>query len=150
MIVSRPKANTLTALSVFLILTFGSFFLLLNSLLSQESFFIFKLILTPIILVIGLIVLSKLLAAIKIVKLGDNKIEVFYPVTHLRQILMVQDILGWREEVIKTKNGEFREVKILSSQKKILKLSNRENTEYDAVVKYLRKKVKVKKPSGIG
>ena len=38
--------------------------------------------------------------------------------------------------------GEFREVKILYTKKKILKLSNRENTEYDAVVKYLKKKAK--------
>lgn len=142
MIVSRPKTNTLTALTVFVLLIFTSFFLLLHSLLTNEAYFIVKLILSPIILVIGLLVLGKLLAAIKIVKLGDNKLQVFYPVSRLRISVNVRDILGWREEVIKTKNGEFREVKILYTKKKILKLSNRENSEYDAVVKYLKKKVK--------
>jgi len=145
MIISKPKANTLTALSVFLILTFGSFFMLLHSLLNDESFFILKLILTPIVLVIGLVVLGKLLAAIKVVKVGDNKIEAFYPITRMRTSIAVQNVLGWREEVINTKNGEFRELKILYTKKKILKLSNKENTEYDAIVKYLKKKVKVKK-----
>ncbi|MFY0607898.1 MAG: hypothetical protein JXR10_14360 [Cyclobacteriaceae bacterium] len=145
MIISKPKVNTLTALSVFLVLTFGSFFMLLNSLLSNESIFILKLILTPVVLVIGLIVLGKLLAAIKVVKVGDMKIQVFYPITRMRVNIPINTVLGWREEVVGTKNGDFRELKILYTKKKILKLSNKENTEYDAIVKYLRKKVKVKK-----
>ncbi len=145
MIISKPKVNTLTALSVFLVLTFGSFFMLLNSLLTNESFFILKIILTPLVLVIGLIVLSKLLAAIKVVKVGDGKIQVLYPITRMRVMIQVSEVLGWREEVVDTKNGDFRELKILYTKKKILKLSNKENTEYDAIVKYLRKKVKVKK-----
>lgn len=144
MIVSKPRPNTLTALSVFLILIFGSFFVLLNSVLTNEAYFIAKLILAPIVLVIGLIVMGKLLAAVKIVKLGNNQIDVFYPISRMRININVKDILGWREEAIKTKNGEFREVKILYTKKKILKLSNKENTEYDAVVKYLKKKVKTK------
>lgn len=145
MIVSKPKANTITALTIFLILIFISFFMLLSSLLSSESYFIVKLILAPIVLAIGLIVLGKLLGAIKVVKLGKGALHIFYPVSRMRTTIDVKDILGWREEVIKTKNGEFREVKILYGQKKILKLSNKENTEYEAVVNYLKKKVKVKK-----
>ncbi|MEQ8469537.1 MAG: hypothetical protein RIC35_00040 [Marinoscillum sp.] len=145
MIVSRPKTQTLTALTLFLILIFASFFLLLNSLLKDESYFVLKLILAPVVLVIGLLVLGKLLGAIKVVKVGDNKIEAFYPISRMRIKMDVKDILGWREEVVKTKNGEFREVKILYTKKKILKLSNRENSEYEAVVKYLKKKVKAQR-----
>lgn len=144
MIVSKPKTQTLTALSIFLLLIFGSFFVILNSLLKDESYFIVKLILAPIVLVIGLLVMGKLLGAIKVVKVGDNKIDVFYPITRMHVAIKVPEILGWKEEVIKTKNGEFREVKVLYTTKKILKLSNRENTEYEAVVRYLKKKVKVK------
>ena len=145
MIVSKPKTQTLTALTIFLVLCFASFFLLLNSLLKEPSYFIVKLILTPIVLVIGLLVLGKSLGAIKVVKVGDNKIEAFYPISRMRTTISVPNILGWHEEVVKTKNGDFREVKILYTKKKILKLSNRENTEYEAVVKYLKKKVKFKK-----
>ena len=145
MIVSKPKTQTLTALTIFLVLIFAVFFMLLNSLLTDPSYFIVKLILTPVVLVIGLLVLGKLLGAIKVVRIGDNKIEVFYPISRMRTIINVPNVLGWKEEVVKTKNGEYREVKILYTKKKILKLSNRENTEYDAVVKYLKKKVKFKK-----
>lgn len=145
MTVSKPKTNTLTALSLFLILIFGSFFLLLGSLLRDGSYFYVKLILAPLVLVIGMIVLGKLLSNIKIVKFGNNVIEVFYPISRMRLKIDVAHILGWHEEVIKTKNGEFRELKILYTKKKILKLSNRENTEYDEAVKYMKKKVKVAK-----
>lgn len=145
MIVSKPRVSTLTSLTVFLILIFGSFFYVLHSLLTNEAYFIAKLILAPILLAIGLVVLSKVLAAIKVVKAGNNSIQVFYPISRMRIDISVKDILGWHEEVINTKNGEFREVKILYTKKKILKLSNKENTEYEAVVKYLKKKVKIKK-----
>lgn len=145
MIVSKPRTNTLTALSIFVILIFISFFMLMNSLLRNEDYFIFKLILAPVLLAIGIIVLGKLLSAIKIVRAGNNQLQVFYPISRMRLNIKVGDILGWHEEAIKSKNGDFREVKILYTKKKILKLSNKENTEYEAIVAYLKKKVKVKK-----
>ncbi|MEP4531920.1 MAG: hypothetical protein ABJ004_02460 [Cyclobacteriaceae bacterium] len=145
MIVSKPKSNTTVALGVFLVLIFVVFFFLLNSLISVPDYFIFKLVLTPIVLVIGLIVLSKFLGSLKVVTLGKDKITVLYLITRMRISIDVSQVLGWREEVVKTKNGDFREVKILYTKKKILKLSNKENTEYDKVIQYLKKKVKVGK-----
>lgn len=145
MIISKPKSNTITALTIFLVLVFTSFFMVLNSLLSEQSYFIIKLILAPVLLAIGLLVLGKLLGAIKVVKMGQDTINVFYPITRMRIKIGVKDVLGWREEVIKTKSGFYREVKILYTKKKILRLSNKENTEYDQVVKYLKKKIKIQK-----
>lgn len=144
MIVSKPKSNTAIALGTFLVLVFVAFFFLLNSLITNPEFFILKLILTPILLVIGLIVMSKLLASLKAVFLGKDKIEVLYLISRVRVIIQVSDVLGWREEVVKTKNGDYKELKILYSKKKILKLSNKENTEYDRVIKYLKQKIKIK------
>ncbi|MEP0365420.1 MAG: hypothetical protein ABJN36_08060 [Cyclobacteriaceae bacterium] len=145
MIVSKPKSNTTVALGVFLVLIFVVFFFLLNSLISVPDYFIFKLVLTPIVLVIGLIVLSKFLGSLKVVTLGKDKITVLYLITRMRISIDVSQVLGWREEVVKTKNGDFCEVKILYTKKKILKLSNKENTEYDKVIQYLKKRVKVGK-----
>lgn len=145
MIVSKPRVNTVFALSIFLVLVFGSFFLLLDSLLTSESFFIPKLILTPITLVIALLVLGKLLAAIKIVKAGNNRLNIFYPISRSQIDLPLNEIRGWREDVVKTKQGEFKETKILYGKKKVIKLSNKENTEYDNLVKYLNQKAKKQK-----
>jgi len=145
MIVSKPRINTVFALSIFLILVFGSFFLLLDSLLNSESFFIVKLILTPITLVIALLVLGKLLAAVKIIKAGNIRLKIFFPISRSRIDLPLNDIKGWREDVVKTKQGQFRETKILYGKKKVIKLSNKENTEYDRLVKYLSQKAKKQK-----
>lgn len=133
------------ALGLFLVLIFITFFLLLNSLLRVPDYFILKLILSPIVLVIGLLVLGKFLNSLKVVSLGKEKMEVLFLITRMRLKISVNEILGWREEVVKTRNSEFREVKILYGKKKILKLSNKENTEYDKVIQYLRQKVKIRK-----
>ena len=85
------------------------------------------------------------MASLKRISLGDGKLEVLYLISRSRIKLKVDEILGWHEEVIDTKGGEFRELKVLYAKKKIIKLSNKENTEYDQVVKYLKKKVKIKK-----
>ncbi|MBK6266485.1 hypothetical protein JKA74_15680 [Marivirga sp. S37H4] len=140
MIVSKPRYQTIFALAVFLVLVFGSFFLLLDSLLYSAEYFIIKIILTPVVLVIALLVLTKFIAALKVIKIGNNKISVTYLISRSKIQLSVADIKAWMEEVVKTRQGEFRETKILYGKKKIIKLSNKENTEYDKIVKYLNTK----------
>ena len=131
------------SLGIFLVVIFAVFFFLFDSLLRSREYFWVKMVLTPTVLAIGLVVLGKFFGSLKEVSLGDGKIKVLYYVSRQKIDLPLKDVLGWREEVVKTKSGEFREVKILYNKKKILKLSNKENTEYDRVVKYLRQKVKV-------
>lgn len=142
MVVSKPKSQALTALSLFVLAVFVVFFMLLDSLLSNDQYFWIKIILTPVLLVIGLFVLGKLLEAIKQVRCGDSKIELFYPVSRKKVIIKVSDVLGWKEEVVKTKQGEYREVKVAYGKKGMLRLSNREHTNYERVVGYLKKKIK--------
>lgn len=145
MIISKPKFGTSFSLGLVVVLIFLVFFFLLDSLLRNPSYFWFKLVLAPIVLAIGLVIFGKFLNGMKQLSLGDGKIVVLYLVTRQKITLPVKEVLGWREEVVKTKSGDFREVKILYDKKKIIKLSNKESTEYEKVVKYLRDKVKVKK-----
>lgn len=143
MIISKPRYQTLFALSIFLILVFGSFFLLLNSLLkAPEQFFILKIITTPLVLVIGLLVLTKFITAIKVIKVGNNKIFIKFLISRSTINLSLSDVKAWHEEIVKTKQGDFKETKILYGHKNIIKLSNKENTEYDSIVKYLNVKAK--------
>lgn len=144
MIKSTPKYQTVFALSVFLLLLFGSFFLLFHSLLNDPSFFIIKLILTPIVLVIALLILNKLISSVKVIEAGNNQIAVFHPLSRKRIKLLLEQIKGWNEEVVKTKNGDYRETKVLYGNKQILKFSNKENTEYTKLVNYLAQKAKKK------
>jgi len=140
MIKSTPRYQTVFALSIFLFMLFGSFFLLLDSLLNNPQYFIIKLILTPLVLVIGLLILNKLIASVKIIEAGNSQLRVFHPISRKRIKLPIKEIKGWQEEVVKTKNGEFRETKILYGKKNIIKLSNKENTAYEKIVKYLSQK----------
>jgi hypothetical protein len=144
MLVSKPKRQTLVALGIFLVLVFCSFFMLFHSLLTSESYFIWKIVLAPIILVIGMIVLGKFIESFKTVTFDKNKLDVLYHFSRKKMRIQVKEILGWREEVVQTKSGDFREVKILMADKKILKLSNRENSNYERVITWLRNKIKTK------
>lgn len=144
MIKSKPKYQTVFALSIFQILLFGSFFLLLHSLLNNPSFFIIKLILTPIVLVIALLILNKLISGVKIIEAGNNMLKIHHLISRKKYSLSLEQIKGWKEEIVKTKNGDFRETKILFNSKSVLKLSNKENTEYDRLLKYLSQKAKNK------
>lgn len=145
--VAKPKRQTTVALVIFLVLVFCSFFMLFHSLLTTETYFAVKLILAPIVLVIGLLVLGKFIASVKTVTFDKNRIDVDYHISGKKVRIAVKEILGWREETVGTKNGDFRELKILYGKKKVLKISNRENTSYEPAVKWLRNKVKVKKSS---
>jgi len=144
MIKSTPKYQTVFALSIFLILLFCSFFFVLHSLLNNPSFFILKLILAPILLVLALLILNKLISSIKIIEAGNNQLQIFYPISRKKLLVTLAEIKGWQEEIIKTKNGDFKEIKILYGIKKVIKLSNKENTEYDKLQKYLTQKAKKK------
>jgi len=144
MLISTPKRQTLFALGIFIVLVFCSFFFLFHSLLTSESYFVWKLILAPIILVIGLLVLGKFIESNKTVKFDKNKIDVLYHISRKKLRIQVKEILGWRQEVVETKNGDFREVKILFGKKKILKLSNRENNNYEKSISWLKTKIKAK------
>lgn len=145
MIVSKPKFNTLFALGVFLILPFGSFFFLMNSLISNpQDYFYIKLILTPLVLVIGLLVFGKFLGSLKNIRFGNKSIEIKYLLSRTTKNIPLDAVLGWKEEAVKTKSGAFKETKILYGKKRVLKLSNKENTEYERVVKFLTQKLKKK------
>lgn len=144
MIVSKPRRNTVLALALFLLLVLVSFFFLLDSLLRSPDYFVIKLILTPALLVIAVLVFSKMSRSFKTVKIGKEKIEVESPFGGKKTTFSLNDILGWKEEVVKMRNGDFKEVSILYGGKKVLKRSNKENTEYDRIVKYLLQKAKRK------
>lgn len=142
--ISKPKRQTLWALGIFLILVFCSFFMLFHSLLTADAYFIVKIILAPVILVIALIVTGKFIESFKTVNFDKNKIDVLYHVSRKKMRIPIKEVLGWKQEVVGTKNGDFKEVKILYGNKKMLKLSNKENSNYDKVIAWLKSKIKVK------
>ena len=147
MIHSQPKSATLTALGIFLILILGvSLWLFYELICSPESFFILKLILAPLLLVIAIIVATKGYLTAVTVWLGDNQIAYRYPFGSQIK-LKLSAIAHWEESVVKRKKSVYRSLTIVLTNGKKLQVSNHENTHYDQLLSYLKKKVKVRQPA---
>lgn len=57
----------------------------------------------------------------------------------------LKDVSTWQETIIETKNGKFRELTVVNSSGKSLKLTFQENSNYEKVIKYLVKKLPKKR-----
>ena len=85
----------------------------------------------------------RILFNFKVVSIGKERIEVWYPFRLSRKKYTVGDISQWKESTVKTGKSKFRELEI-RFEKRRLKLSNQENSSYDQLLNYLRKKAKRK------
>ncbi|MDW3195614.1 MAG: hypothetical protein R8G66_24775 [Cytophagales bacterium] len=143
MIVSKPKSQSVFALSLFLIIILGvTIWIILDLVRYPESYFILKLIMAPVLLVIWTYIVVNFYSSSKIIELGDNKISFKLPLQS-KKSYKINDIRNWKEEKVKTKGNEFKEIQINLPNDR-LRISNREHTSYEDVRKYLTKKVKRK------
>lgn len=143
MIVSKPKSQSVFALSLFQIIILSvTLWVILDLIRYPEAYFFLKITLAPILLVIWTFVSAKFYTSLKTIELGDNKISFKFPL-QAKRTFRISDVQSWKEEKVKTKNNEFRELQIRLANR-LLKVSNREHTSYEEVRKYLTKKVKRK------
>ena len=111
---------------------------------NPASYFWMKLILAPTLLVIGIVVAIKGLFSAVSVTLGSNRLSYRYPLGAEKQH-KISDVMDWNEEMVKNKSSIYKQLTIQLSNGKKIKLSNQENSDYEKVIGYLKKKVKVKK-----
>lgn len=142
---SIPKSNSLISIGFFLLAVIAVDIWLFWGLFQYpESYFLFKLILAPTVFVIGIAVAIKSYSSALILTMGNNGLTYRYLFGSDRKH-KITDVTNWQEEVVKRKSSEYRQLSIHLANGKKLKLSNLENTNYDKLVSYLRKKVKAKK-----
>jgi len=97
---------------------------------------------------IGLFVFYKVFARYKILKLGNNQIEINYPVLRQSKIYPLDQIDQWIENKVKTgKNSEYKELNVRFTDGKKISVGHKEHTEYVRIVQYLQQKVPKKKAS---
>ena len=95
---------------------------------------------------IGLFVLYRIFIRYKILQLGNNQIQIDYPVLRQSKKYVINQIVAWRENKVKTgKNSEYKELQILFSDKNKLTVSHKEHTEYARIVQYLMQKAEKKR-----
>ncbi len=138
MIVSKPKKQALFSLGVFILicLGLGSYNLLL---LWRGSTWFFNYLMAAIFVPLGLVLLLRQLFNYKIVSLGNNKIQVWYPLRWRVRRWPLADLRYWQEVIIQTRTGVFKQLEIQFADG-MVKISNQENTSYPQVMQYLQKK----------
>ena len=96
--------------------------------------------------VIGILILTaslllhKLIFNYKVLKISHDKVHVYYPFRFFKSAQDIKDLGVWQETVINTKNGEYKQLKLVFVNKGFVKISNQENSEYDKVYKYIKRK----------
>ena len=141
MIVVKPKFNTLFSISVFLIAAFGLFAYSLIQMMDGTGSTLW-LILVYSSGPIGFVVMVKVLLGWKVIKIGKDKFEIFFPFKFSRKTFNGKQIVGWQKNSIKTFGGKYEELICQFDSGDSLTLSRQEHTEFDKTLKYLNKKYK--------
>jgi len=140
MIVSKPKIHTLLSLAAFLAIVYSLLGYTLYHFIEAESKAIYQYLILIILAPIALAITFKVIWGYKIVRLGDNLMEVQFPTRFKKARFKLKQINSWKETVIKTKRAPFKEIAVTYDHKQKVKLTNQENTHYDEVLNYLNKK----------
>lgn len=149
-IVSKPRSQTLISFILFLLLTFLVFGLNVTAIL-HGTYAWYNLAIAGILLPLGLFVLYRIFIRYKIIRAGDNRVEVVYPVLRKTHAYTVKQIASWRESIVKTgKNSVFKELEIVFDNHFRLTIGQKEHTEYDRLVQYLLRKAPGKKVATTG
>ncbi len=78
--------------------------------------------------------------------MGDNKIQVDYPVMRQSKKYTLSDLEWWVENKVKTgKNSEYKELQFKFTDGKKIDIGQKEHTEYARMLQYLAQKAPKKK-----
>ncbi|HEV8513847.1 MAG TPA: hypothetical protein VGQ59_11250, partial [Cyclobacteriaceae bacterium] len=90
---------------------------------------------------IGLFVFYKVFVRYKILKLGNNQIQIDYPLSRQTKIYPLEQIDNWTENKVKTgKNSEYKELQVQFADGKKISIGHKEHTEYTRTIQYLSQK----------
>jgi magnesium-transporting ATPase (P-type) len=144
LIVSKPQTNTIVSFTIFLVITLVVLSMNLISLSHQPAWYTYLIIV--LLVPIALLVIYKIFLRYKIIRMGNNQVEIHYPVMRRKYQYSVNDVVAWKENVVKTgKNSVYKELEIRFHDKRKLNFGHKEQTEYNRIVSYLSQKAAKKK-----
>ncbi len=139
MIISKPKRTTIFSLTVFTVICgFGSLYFLRQILSTPEG--TWRYIVFGVLVLTTTILLSKLLFGYKVIKISHDKVHIYYPFRFFKTVQDIGKLGAWQETIITTNKTEFKQLKLVFLNKGYVKLSNQENSDYDKVYKYIKRK----------
>jgi len=143
-IVSRPKSSALFALTVFIIIALSIAYAGMQNVLLSGEWKWYNYIALYFFGPMAFVLAVRMLVNFKVIKIGKDRIELWYPFRLLKKKYTVKDISLWKENTVKTGKSKFRELEIRLGKRKV-KLSHQENSSYDQILSYLHRKAKNKK-----
>lgn len=148
MIISRPKVSTLVSLGIFLIIAYGLGAWSIWSLPMNESPPFYRYVLSAVILIVALAVTIKVLWGYRTLKLDKDRWKISYLMKPGEKTFKSGEIRWWEITDIKTKGGSYQQLHINTEIGEGVKLSPQEHTEYQRIIKYLKKKCPGKQQKG--
>jgi len=137
MIISKPKFQALFSLTAFLIIIFGIIGYILYKFSGQTYQYIILGLLIP----VALSVLLKVMLSYKIAEVNKEKLKLKYPFKfYSKQYSLNKDLENWTETKMKASGQDYKALTLFFKDKKKIQFSYLENTSYNALVKYMRKK----------
>ena len=146
MIISKPQTSTIISFVIFLLLTLAVLSMNVLVVVKDPKPAWFNYLIIALLTPIALFVLYKIFIRYKIIRLGNNQVELNYPVLRNTTKYSLGQIEYWTEHLVKTgKNSLYKEVEIKFMDGVKLTLGHKEHTEYNRIVQYLTQKTPKRK-----
>jgi hypothetical protein len=146
LITSKPPTSTITSFVFFLLITFVVLGMNVRAVVQSSHPAWYNYAVIGLLLPIGGFVLYKIFIRYKIIRLGNNQIEVSFPVLRQFKKYSLGNVDFWLENQVKTgKNSVYRELVIKFEDGEKVSLSPKESTEYERALQYLKQKLPKKK-----
>jgi len=139
MITSKPKSGTLFAVGVFLIMAYGASGYMLYHVVQNQAFATYQMILLPLTIGIALGVTIKTIIDYKTIVIDKDRVDVKF-LLPINKRYYLKNLNFWQETKIKTFSSTFKELTLRFDNRKAVKLSTQENSNYERIVRYLKKK----------
>jgi hypothetical protein len=146
LIISKPQVGTITSFVLFLAITVAVVVMNTIVILRHELVAWYNYAVVIVLLPIGLFVFYRIFVRYKILKFGNNAIEIFYPVLRKSKTYPLSQVDQWIENKVKTgKNSEYKELQVKFRDGQKISVGQKEHTEYARMVQYLVQKSPKKK-----
>ena len=146
MIISKPQASTLSSFLIFLLLSVGLFTFNLYIIIEDPFARWYNYLVTSILGPISIFIFYKMVIQYKVIQIGNNEIEVRYPIRRTIKKYKLTELKEWDEAIVNTgKASRYKELSLIFSDGYKISIGHREYTGYDKIISYLTKKIGNKK-----
>jgi hypothetical protein len=148
LITSKPQTSTITSFVFFLLITVVVVVMNSVAILRDREAAWYNYAVVVVLVPIGIVVFYKIFVRYKVLKFGNNQIEINYPMLRQTKVYPLDQIDQWIENKVKTgKDSEYKELQVRFTDGTKISIGHKEYTEYSRMVQYLLQKAPKKKAS---